>query len=458
MAVTSGMLAAQMLPALMNPRDMMPMLMSSAEVRRALPRLLNFNRANEMRSVLHPMEWRNSLDDLLLADAEDLLRKAPIKNRALKAVMQSILDFFPELYLETIRLALDAAKYAEDHPEEYEDITQMPFALEDLLHDPGAAGTVPGTPLAVEAGEAAPGANGHKPSLTDIVPAAADPFLALATSRLSEARREQLEQELRDLLRQEIVAGGSFAQTDLARAAGRLLFQLRAGLEQAGGSTPEEAARILDKRDLPEISLLGGRVAERARQRALRLQGLKDWLDRSQKQFLVAMKTPEAGLEPKTGRPVLFVASRPNQPRDEWPPLSAGEIEQRMEEIAAWAGLARAAFVTPSRVQMIFASAKVKTAADAVRRTVLALCLYRRWEPELVHLPDDLNAFRRQFGQSGLGRLDRARDVVLQALDVTPDDAWKPADAKARARDLLLHAIDTLEQEPGNRPSAVDPG
>jgi len=154
----------------MNPRDIMPMLMSSMEMRRALPRLLNFNRANEMRSVLHPMEWKNSLNDLLLADAEDLLRKAPIKSRALKAVLQSLLDFFPELYLETIRLALDAAKYAEDHPDEHEDLTEAPFAVEDYLADSVQAGWK-GDGEVASADAQAPTTNGHQPTVTEIVPA-----------------------------------------------------------------------------------------------------------------------------------------------------------------------------------------------------------------------------------------------------------------------------------------------
>src|SRR5579883_3245680 len=193
-AVTSGHLAAQMLPSLMNPRDLMPMLMTSPDVRRALPRLLNFKRAEEMRTLLHPLEWKTSLDDLLLADAEELLRKAPIKNKQAKAVLQSLLDFFPELYLETVRLALQYAKYAEDHPEELADLTEMPFDLPTFLDENlGVTATATTTEEAP-----APTTNGHhppSPTATSIVPSANDPFLAMATSRLSEARRNQLEEE-----------------------------------------------------------------------------------------------------------------------------------------------------------------------------------------------------------------------------------------------------------------------
>jgi hypothetical protein len=40
------------------------------------------------------------------------------------------------------------------------------------------------------------------------------------------------------------------------------------------------------------------------------------------------------------------------------------------------------------------------------------------------------------------------RQIVLDALGATPDAAWKPSDAKKRARDLLLRAIDELERMP----------
>ena len=92
-AVSTRMLAAQMLPALLSSRDLMLMLMTSVEYRMSLSGLLNFRRAEEMRSLLHPLEWKNSIDDLLLADAEELLRKAPIRERSVR-FDPAILDRF----------------------------------------------------------------------------------------------------------------------------------------------------------------------------------------------------------------------------------------------------------------------------------------------------------------------------------------------------------------------------
>ena len=438
-AVTSGLLSAQMLPALLSARDLMPMIMTAPEMVQILPRLLNFQRATEMRSLLHPLEWKTSLDDLLLADAEELLRKAPIKNKALKAVLQSLVDFFPELYLETVRLALEAAKYREDHAEEIEDIAETPFAIPELLRaDPVDAPSAPAA-NAPSPGEAAR-------SVSELVPSAADPFLSMATSRLSEERRAQLETELKELLRAEIVAGGSFAQSQIMRAAGRLLYQLREGLSRNGGVTPDSAARVLETKGLAELSQAGARAAERIRQKSLRLAGYKDWLDRHQKQFLGGIARLEPGLDPSSGEPVIRIASRPHQPSEEWPGFSSTEIDERLDDMAAWAGLARAAFGTPSRVQTIFATAKTRTADEAARRTVIALCLYRRWEPELVRPGEDYAPFRRQFSDS-LRRLNLARERVLEALDATPVDAWKPADAREKARALLLRAVDELERQ-----------
>jgi hypothetical protein len=445
-AVTSGHLAAQMLPALVRPRDLIHMLMTSPDFRRALPRLLNFNRANDMRSVLHPLEWKTSLDDLLLADAQELLQRAGIKNRSLRAILQSLIDFYPEAYLETIRLGLARVQYEEDHPDEYTNLTEEAFALPDFLNQDL---TPAETPLQ-RGQEDKPEAN--RP-ITEIVPAAIDPFLTLATAQLPEDRRAKLEEELRGLLRQEIVAGGSYSQQDLLRAASRLLFSLRAGLQQYGAVTAEDAARLLASHSFDEVSQLGSRVAEKYRQKSLQLAGIKDWLDSHQKQFLQAMRTPEASMDMDRNIPVFYVASRPGQAREEWPPVSLTEIETTLDHISAWVALARAAFTSAARVQSIFATAKTRTAEEACRRIVVALCLYRRWEPELVRPAEDYAQFRRQFSDD-LRRLNPARQIVLDALDSTPAGAWKPADAKEKARGLLMTAIDQLEKPESVRKAA----
>jgi hypothetical protein len=445
-AVTSGHLAAMMLPALVRPRDLIHMLMTSPDFRRALPKLLNFDRANDMRSVLHPLEWKTSLDDLLLADAEDLLRRSAIKSRPVRAILQSLVDFYPEAYLETVRLGLARLQYEEDHPDEYSNLTEEAFALPDFLNEDLTAAERPAERGVTDIPEPV------RP-VTDIVPAAIDPFLTMATSQLPEERRAKLEEELRGLLRQEIVAAGSYAQADLMRAASRLLFQLRAGLQQAGAATAEEAARLLSTQSFIEVAQLGSRVAEKYRQKSLQLSGVKDWLDSHQKQFLQAMRTPEASMDLELNIPVFYIASRPNQARDDWQPVSLTEIEQTLDHIATWTALARAAFSSAARVQSIFATAKTRTADEACRRIVVGLCLYRRWEPELVRPSEDYGPFRRQFSDS-LGRLNPARQIVNDAIDATPIGAWKPADAKEKARVLLMQAVDELEKvEKQRRPS-----
>jgi hypothetical protein len=164
------------------------------------------------------------------------------------------------------------------------------------------------------------------------------------------------------------------------------------------------------------------------------------------------MNTLEPGVDPQSGEPALYLPTRANQPRDDWQPMLLTDIADKLGEITAWSGLARAAFGTPARVQSIFAGLKTKTAEEAVRRTIVALCLYRRWEPELVNPAEDLPAFRRQFADD-LGRLEPARHVVMQALDATPMTAWKPADAKERARTMLMAAIDQMQTAARKKPS-----
>ena len=449
-AVGSGTLAGALLPSLMTASTLAEMLLTDPGMRQSLNRLLNYERAERWRQLLTTNEWHKNIDELLMADAEELLKKATIKNRALKAVLQSLLDFMPELYLETINMAMDRAKYAEDRPEEYDDLTLTPFGLPDVAGE---------TPMVTVEAESAPTpviAPGTDTSpLTELIPEGGDPVFALATAGLTSVRKAQLEDQLKNLLRSEIVATASFAQADMERAAGRVLFYLRVGLESFGPSV-EDATRALETRHLNEISAIGARAAEEYRQRALGLSGLRDWLDGRQRQFLDALKQPEAGLHPQTREPVLWLAGRPKQPRTEWLPTPLLEVTARLNDVAAWGALARAAFGTPERVHAIFTTSKARTWDEALRRTVVALALYRRWEPELVRPTEDYAAFRRRYGTGTKNGVDTVRQIVLDALDETPEDAWKPHDAKARARDLLLRAVRELETMP--LPSAPGDG
>lgn len=433
-AVASGTLAGAMLPSLLTAGELANMLLTDRDVRNALPRLLNFERAQRWRQLLTTNEYHSSIDELLMADTTELLAKARFKNAGIRAVLSSVLDFVPELYLEAVNLALDLSKRLEDQPDELDELTLTPFGLPELA--------ALGVPAPVQSEAQSP-----LSPLEELIPEGGDPVFALATAGLSAARKAELEDQLKNLLRQEIVAMASFATADMARAAGRVLFSLRAGLESFG-PTVEDATQALQTHHLNEISALGAREAERYRQRALSLSGVRDWLDSRQRQFLDALKQPEAGVHPKTREPVLFLAGRPKQPRAEWHPTSLLEVTLRLADIATWASLARAAFGTPEHVHTIFNTAKTRTADETLRRTVVALVLYRRWEPELVRPVEDYADFRRQYGQGKKSGIDQARDMVLDALEATPAEAWKPSDAKTRAREMLLRAVSEVETMP----------
>ena len=435
-AVASGTLAGTILPSLMTASDLADMLITDPSVRRALPRLLNFERAERWRQLLTTNEWHKNIDELLMADTDELLRKAQIKNKAVRDVLLSLLDYVPELYLEVVNLARDRAVRMDEHTDELEDITTMPFGIPELagsLASPLGAGTrdleAPVSPLA------------------DLIPEGGDPVFALATAGLGAARKAVLEEQLKVLLRDEIVATASFATADMQRSAGRVLFYLRAGLESFG-PTLGDATRALEMRPLSEISALGARLAEGYRQRALALSGLGDWLDSRQRLFLDAMRQPEAGIDVETREPVFFLADQAKQERAEWHPTLLSEVVTRLDDIAGWGPLARAAFGTADRMHTIYTTAKTRIWDEALRRTVLALVLYRRWEPELIRPAEDYAAFRRQYGTGKKNGIDEARQIVLDALDATPDAAWKPSDAKSRARELLLRAVGEIETMP----------
>jgi hypothetical protein len=355
----------------------------------------------------------------------------------------------PELYLETVQLAMERAKYAEDRPEELDDLISTPFGLPEI----GDGLTRPAPVAPTEASTIPSGADTSP--LTELLPAGGDPVFALATAGLTSARKAVLEDQLKNLLRSEIVAGGAFGQAEMARAAGRVLFSLRVGLESFGPSV-EDATRALETRPLNEISALGARAAEEYRQRSLSLSGLRDWLDGRQRQFLDALRQPEAGVDPETREPVLWLATKPKQPRAEWHPTPLLEVTARLDDAAAWGALARAAFGTAERMHTIWTTAKTRTWDEALRRTVVALALYRRWEPELVRPAEDYAAFRRRYGTGTRNGVDAVRQLVLDALDSTPNAAWKPHDAKDRARALLLRAVRELETMPLPQPPKAD--
>lgn len=433
-AVGSGFLAAAILPSLLNARDLGEMLLTSADFRRAVPKLLNFQRAERWRQLLTTSEWHHNFDSLLMADTDELLEKSKFGDKSVKAVLQSLLDFVPELYLETINYSLERLKQLEDSPEIYEDITDLPFAMPELSEE--ASADRPG-----EFAAQAPSA------LDEVVPESADPVFALVTAGLTPARKALLEQQLRNLLRQEIVGTGSFSLASMQRAAGRVLSYLRQGIESYGPSLGD-ATHALETRNLNEVMLIGVRATEALRQKAMGLAGMRDWLDSKQRHFLDAMKQPEAGLHPETREPVLWLAAKPKQEREEWVPVPLDEVKRRVADTSTWAVLARAAFGTPERVHAIFNTAKTRTAAEALRRTIVALALYRRWEPELVRPLEDIASFYRQYGKGRRTNFDEVRKIVLNALDQTPDGAWKPSDAKQRSRDLLLRVIDEMEKTP----------
>ncbi len=344
-AVGSGSLAGSILPSLMTASDLADMLLTDPGVRRALPRLLNFERAERWRQLLTTNEWHKNIDELLMADTDELLARISIKNKAVKAVLQSLLDYVPELYLEVVNLARERVTRIDENPDEFEDLTATPFGMPELLGsavtDEGAA-----TDKAVEASP-----------LAELIPEGGDPVFALATASLNPARKAVLEDQLKTLLRNEIVATASFAQADMQRAAGRVLFYLRAGLESFG-PTLGDATRALETHHLNEINAIGARLAEGFRQRALALSGLRDWLDARQKHFLDAMKLPEAGVHPETREPVLYLAGRAKQDRAEWQPMPISEVQSRLSEIAAWGGLVRAAFGTVDRMHTSTAQPK----------------------------------------------------------------------------------------------------
>ena len=65
----------------MTGSDLADMLVTDPGIRRALPRLLNFERAERWRQLLTTNEWHKNIDELLMADTDELLNRVSIRNQ-----------------------------------------------------------------------------------------------------------------------------------------------------------------------------------------------------------------------------------------------------------------------------------------------------------------------------------------------------------------------------------------
>jgi hypothetical protein len=353
---------ANALPLLLTTRELAEIFLTRAEFEEHVRALGDFP-LEDMR--LPPEAMVDPAQALLdLFGPEKLLVQFPVPEPTLAHVLQTILDYDPDRYVDLVREGLRGLDYAENHPHEWEALTEDPILLEAL--------EAPDTEPAEEALPA------DGPPLA-LVPIGAPPLARLAAA-LPPARREQVGRELQYLyVRQAVAEGGSFARQDLERVARSVEAYLLLGLQAESGEDPAREAAVLGSRPLNKISQSGARVVERLRQVALRLAPLEKVLSAEQRALVRSLSRPRLTIG-ADGSPRIQLLPAGTLPEEADVPTATAMLH----EIGAWTAAARALGL--ARVEK--ALAEGATVDGLLEELALAAALYGRVELGLAAAKD----------------------------------------------------------------------
>ncbi|MBM3458967.1 MAG: hypothetical protein FJX77_10605, partial [Armatimonadetes bacterium] len=273
----------------------LPLLLSSTELAEILDTRSEFE-AHCRALAEYPLEEQRIPPELLrdpiqtivdFLGPERLLGHFPVADLELEQVLQTILDFDPDRYTDLVRSVLHAADYRENHPGEWEALTEEPVLLDEIPPPPV---------LSEDLGAPAPGWEEGEARLVVLAPVSGSPILRAAEA-LPPAALQRVEAELQELCaRQAVAEGGSFLLADLARIAERMQATLLLGLEAESGEQPERVPAVLFHRPLHRVLDSGGRVLERFRQVAWRLQPVESWLTVEQRSLIRSLIPPRPTL------------------------------------------------------------------------------------------------------------------------------------------------------------------
>lgn len=371
---------ANALPLLLPTRELVEILLTRAEFEAQIQAMADF-----------PIEDQRLPPDLLADPAqalidlfgpENLLRQFPVAEPTLAQFLQTVLDYDPDRYADLIREGLRGLDYQENHPDEWETLTEEPVLLESV--EP--VEELPEDALPPEEFPALP----EGPPLA-LVPVTASPLTRLA-STLSPALQQHLNEELQDLyIRQAIAEGGSFLLSDLEQVARSVEAYLLLGLQAESGGRAEREPAVLAARPLHKVSQSGARVVERVRQIALRLLPLREVLSGEQRALVRSIVRPRMTLG-EDGRPRLFLLPGGNLPEEaELPAVAA-----LLQEVVIWSEIARV--VGLERVKAVLEGGA--TVERVLEELALAAVLYARVELGLVEAAD-LERFGRRYQPAG---------------------------------------------------------
>ncbi|HEU4754215.1 MAG TPA: DUF6178 family protein, partial [Armatimonadota bacterium] len=334
-----------------------------------------------------------------LFGAENLLRQFPVNDTGLAHLLQTLLDYDADRYVDLVREGLRRADYAENHPTEWEALTEDPVLLEPLE---GEGVEAPASDLVPEE---RPLPGGDVP--VSLVPVKAPPLVRL-TAALPPALQERVGQELQYLyIRQAVAEGGSFHRSDLSRVARSTEAYLLLGLQAESGGDPERERQLLQNRPLNKISQSGARTVERLRQVALRLAPTEKVLDAEGRAFVRSLVRPRLTLGPE-GEPRLQLLPAGDLPETADLPTATGMLQ----ETAAWVALARSMGL--ARTEKALAAAGSMRAL--LEELALGAVLFGRLEPGLTE-PQDRKRFTARYATPEGLPTEEARTGLLRALE-----------------------------------------
>ena len=411
---------ANLLPLLMPTRELVEILLTRAEFEEHLRTLAEYPIENQRIPGEMLDDPAQALVDLFGPD--NLLRQFPVSENGLAQVLQTILTYDADRYVDIIRAGLRALNYQENRPEEWDDLTEAPVLLDHLEPIERAGGTDEPTtdPLTYEVG----------PPVA-LVPIAASPLARLADG-LAPAVAQRVAGDLQQLyIRQAVAEGGSFLEADLRRVARSIEAYLLLGLRAEAGDSPEAQSGVLGNRPLHRVSQSGARVIEGLRQVAFRLRPLERVLSPEQRSLLNSLARPR--MTTVDGVPRLQLLPAGNLPAD----VDVETAATMLQEVTAWTALARVLGLDRT-VKALEAAGGVVPLLEELAMTA---AFFGRIALGLTE-PED----RRRFTQRFLSRVEReplpeAREAVRRAVEAwASEHNTEPGPVAA----LLNAALDRL--------------
>jgi hypothetical protein len=420
---------ANALPLLLTTPDLVEILLTRAEFEDHTRALADYPLEDSRLPAELFQDPAQTLIDLF--GPENLLRQFPIADAGLAQLLQTVLDYDPDRYVDIVRQALRRTDYAENHPLEWGTLTEDPVLLESLESAPVAAADLPDL---LASDDALPGA--AAPPLA-LVPLSAAPLARLAGA-LPPAQRERVGEEMQYLyIRQAVAEGGSFLLSDLRRVARSVEAYLLLGVAAESGGDPGREAAVLAGRPLHKIAQSGARVVEGLRQVALRLQPLENVLSAEQRALVRSLVRPRLALE-EDGTPRIDLLPAGTLPESASVPVAAGLLQ----EAATWAAVARAL-----GLERVERAVRERGSVERVLESLaLSAVLYTRIELGLAEPADARRFLHRYVAPGQTEPSPEARDGLGRIAE-----GWagsRGLDARSVVS-LLDRALDRLAGRPG---------